>query len=284
MSTPNPVSRCLTLLSALAVWPACYTLGVYLVATLALELETPSGSTVAFLLLIAHICYLLDRVKLSDSRQDPADAIALPQRALLFAERSRLLRMLLIAEAILASIVGWWISTILVLIPLGALFGVHLYAGRAASPGAPRLKDLPALKSFFISSAHIALVVAVLWGNDHNLIEHPRARVLLSIAGLWLVVSADAILCDIDDAQSDALYATLSLPVLLGKARSWALAIFMLLIGSGLLFSINVHDRAILICVIGLTLSAGATLNMKNRRDLIDARLLPIALFALLLR
>ncbi|MFG0244443.1 MAG: UbiA family prenyltransferase [Phycisphaerales bacterium JB052] len=273
-----------TRLSHLALWPACYTLGIYLLAVLTLDLPAPDWQTVLYLLLVGHACYLLDRVKLSDDRQDPADAIALPNRALLFAERAGAIRIVLLIELLMAMVSGFLISPLLALIPLGALLGVQLYAGRAACPGKPRFKDLPALKSFFISSAHIALVVAVLWGNDHNLIEHPRGVVLLTIAGLWLIVSGDAVLCDLDDHDSDAMYGTRSLPVLLGNKGAWLVAQAMLALGGLMLMAHSKPDRLLMFCAAAIWISGYPTLFIKNRRDLIDARLLPIALIALLLR
>lgn len=271
-------------LSYLALWPACYTMGVYLLGIVALGLSAPDWSTIAFLLIVAHACYLLDRVKLSDDRQDPADAIALPDRALLFARNARLIRVALGVEFITASFVGWYISPALSLVPLGSLVCVHLYAGRAASPCKPRFKDLPALKSFFISSAHIALLVAVLWGNNHNLIEHPRFVVILSIVGLWLIVSGDAILCDLDDHDSDAIYGTRSLPVLIGNKWAWFVAQVMLGFGGVMLFIEGQPKGILIFCALAIWMSGFPTLCIKNRRDLIDARLLPIALMALLLR
>ncbi len=286
-SSVSPASRTIPVaaqLSYLALWPACYTLGMYLLAVVALGLPAPGWATTLYLLGVAHACYLLDRVKLSDQRQDPADAIALPDRALLFARHARPIRLGLMLEFWLASLVGWFISPTLALLPLGALLGVHLYAGRGASPGRPRFKDLPALKSFFISSAHIALVIAVLWGNDHNLIEHPRPVVILSMAAIWLIVSGDAILCDLDDRHSDAIYGTRSLPVLLGDARAWAFAQGMIALG-GLMLALEGKPGAVLIfCASAIWLSVLPTRGMKNRRDLVDARLLPIVLIALLLR
>lgn len=270
-------------LSYLALWPACYSLGAYLLGIVSLRLPAPSWPTTAYLLLVAHACYLLDRVKLSDTRQDPADALALPDRALLFARHARPVRAFLVAEFLLACVVGWWISPALSLLPLGALIGVHLYAGRGASPGKPRFKDLPALKSFFISTAHIALIVSVLWGNDHRLIEHPRTSVVLCIVGLWLIVTGDAILCDLDDHDSDALYGTRSLPVLIGNARGLAAAQILVVLGGLLLIAENQQSMLIL-CAAALWVSIVPTIFIKNRRDLVDARLLPIVLVALLLR
>ncbi len=270
--------------SELALWPACYTLGVYLLGVLGLGLPSPGWATVLYLLLIAHGCYLLDRVKLSDARQDPADAIALPDRALLYAQHARAIRAVLLLELCIASITGWLISPALSLIPLAALLGVQIYAGRGATPGKPRFKDLPALKSFFISSAHLALVVAVLWGNDHRLIEHPSSVVLLSLIGLWLIVSGDAILCDIDDHESDALYGTRSLPVLVGARFSWMSAQGLLLIGCVMLLLGGAHGPLQLILIASIFVCTLPTLRRKNRRDLVDARLLPLVLLALMMR
>jgi len=274
----------MTRLSHIALWPACYTLGVYLLIVYTLELPLPDWATVLFLLLVAHSCYLLDRVKLSDKRQDPADAIALPDRALLFAERSIQIRIMLFVELLIAMLSGFFISPLLVLIPLGALIGVQFYAGRGASPSKPRMKDLPALKSFFISSAHIALVVAVLWGQNHALIGHPEPIVLLSLLGLWLIVSGDAILCDLDDHRSDALYGTRSLPVLLGDTRAWLLAEGLIFLGCAMLLIRNQHPIEIVVVSVFVFASTLPTKRMKNRRDLVDSRLLPIVLLALLMR
>lgn len=271
-------------LSHLALWPACYALGVYLMAVVALGLPAPGWATTLYLLSVAHACYLLDRVKLSDQRQDPADAIALPDRALLFARHARAIRIMLMLEFWLASLVGWFISPALAMLPLGALLGVQLYAGRGASPGHPRFKDLPVLKSFFISSGHIALVIGVLWSSEHHLIEHPRAEMILSLTAIWLIVSGDAILCDLDDRHSDAMYGTRSLPVLLGNSRAWVLAQSMIVLGGLMLILEGKPDGVLLFCASAIWLSVLRTRIMKNRRDLVDARLLPIVLIALLMR
>ena len=260
-----------------------YTLGVYLLGTQTLSLPSPDWPTVCYILLVAHTCYLMDRVKFSDSRQDPADAIALPDRAILFSMHSKVIRAVLVAELVIATAAGFLISPTLILIPLAALIGVQFYAGRGAKPGSPRFKDLPGLKSFFISTAHLALVIAVLWGNDHRLIEHPRLPVILDILGLWLIVSADAILCDLDDRESDAIYGTLSLPVLLGSNQAWILAQLILLAGCIFLALESQYTIPSATLSSAVFLSTLPTRHMKNRRDLVDARLLPIVLISVLL-
>lgn len=284
MSTPGRPIPFTIRLSHLALWPACYTLGVYLLSVLALETDPPGGATVAYLLLVGHACYLLDRVKLSDSRQDPADAVALPERAMLYAQRARLFRWVLTLELLAAIGIGAGISPVLGLLPIGAMLGVHLYAGRGASPGHPRFKDLPSLKSFFIATAYLALVIAVLWGNGRHPFGELDARFGAALAGLWLIVCADAILCDLDDRPSDAFYGTRSLPVLLGHGDAWIIAQLMLMTGVTLM--VIPHRDPYLMLGVGLALwlSTLPTLRIKNRRDLVDARLLPVVLLALWVR
>lgn len=284
MSTHGRPIPFTTRLSHLALWPACYTPGVYLLSVLALETDPPGAATVGYLLLVGHACYLLDRVKLSDSRQDPADAVALPERAMLYAQRARVFRWVLTLELLAAIVLGAGISPLLGLLPIGAVLGVHLYAGRGASPGRPRFKDLPSLKSFFIATAYLALVIAVLWGNALHPFGEPDARVGVALAGLWLIVCGDAILCDLDDRPSDAFYGTRSLPVLLGHGDAWIVAQLMLMTGIALI--VIPHPDPYLMLGVGLALwlSTLPTLHMKNRRDLVDARLLPVVLLALLVR
>jgi 4-hydroxybenzoate polyprenyltransferase len=273
-----------SLLSHLALYPAAYTLGVYLLTVLSLNLRSPQWTTISFILIVAHACYLLDRVKLSDSRQDPADALALPDRALFFASHSTPLRVVCVVELIVSSVLGYLILPALALIPILSLIGVFVYAGRGAAPSKPRFKDLPTLKSIFIASAHLALAVGVAWSDNPSLIDHPRAHLVWILTGVWLIVCADAIICDLDDMDSDALYATRSLPVLIGSAGAWRSALAMLLIGGVCLLmpqTFALHQFCVSVMVV---LSAIPTIRRNNRRDLIDARLLLIVLVGLLMR
>jgi 4-hydroxybenzoate polyprenyltransferase len=261
-----------------------YTLGVYLLGVLSMGLPRPGWLTTTYLLIVAQACYLLDRVKLTDSRQDPADALALPDRALFFARHSSLLRIVCVVELLVSSVLGYLMMPMLALIPLCALIGVYTYAGRGASPSKPRFKDLPALKSFFIASAHLALMIVVAWGNTPDQADHLQLQTWWSLVGLWLIVSADAIICDLDDVESDALYSTRSLPVLIGSRYAWRSAITMLLAGVMCLLIPNAFAPRYVGLAVAILLTAIPTRAMKNRRDLIDARLLPVVIIAMLMR
>lgn len=278
---PNPIA---SILSHLAIYPALYTLGVYLLAILSLGYTNPGTITIAFILIVAHACYLLDRVKVSDANQDPADALALPDRALFFTRNASIIRLLLALELLVSITLGYLIAPPLAIVPLGALIGVYLYAGRGASPGDPRFKDLPALKSFFIACAHLALVIATLWGNDHDLLSFPRWVTIASLVGIWMIVSADAILCDLDDVESDAIYQTRSLPVLIGRNQAWVVAIMTLGLGCALLQVRDSLPFPMLLVGVLIWVSALPTQIRKNRRDLIDARLLPIVILGMVMR
>ncbi len=245
--------------------------------------SVPKPSSILYVLLCAQCCYLLDRVKISDARQDPADALALPVRAVLFSKHASRIRALILIELAICIGIGWIINPILVLIPLLALAVVQLYAGRKASPAStstrPRLKDLPGIKAFLIASGHIALSLVVLWSDHSFTLDENLQSKLLPILGAWLIVSADAMLCDIDDHDADLVYATQSLAVLLGPRSSWNWA-FILTIAGSILITFNPFAQSSSIAI-GITLSLGTLITLKNsnHRDLVDARLLPIVLF-----
>ncbi len=280
----SPTRRLNTLhrtLGYTALWPALYGLGVYLLATLTLDVRPPNARTIAYILLIGHACYLLDRVKISDQRQDPADAIALPERALLFSTHGRRIRLLIVLELLVSALVGWLLHPAMALVPIAALVVVHLYAGRGATPGDPRFKDLPALKAFMIASGHLALTVALLWANDHLFYEHLRWRAPVIAAGIWLVVSGDAVLCDLDDEHADRAYETNSLPVLLGPRRAWLLALAIITLGGGALCASYAHPAASGAVAALLVLSTLLTRTSPNQRDFVDARLLPTVLIGM---
>lgn len=269
-----------------AFWPALYVLGGYLLCAMALGVGVTKTLTVAFLLTCAHACYLLDRVKISDQRQDPADALALPERAMIFARHAARIRALLVVELLLSAALGWTLHPLLAAVPLTALIIVHLYAGRKATPGSPRFKDLPAIKAFVIASGHLALIGAVLWEANPELHEQLQWRHGLGLLGFWLIVSGDAVLCDIDDEPSDRVYQTRSLPVLLGVNRAWIAAACMLASGSALLLTAPGGRPG---AGMGLTqisallvLTTLASRRITNHRDFVDARLLPIVLLGLL--
>lgn len=274
-------SRFYRLLGYLAIWPAMYSLGVYALALLGtqgtLHLDTLST---AYILLCAHACYLFDRVKITDRRQDPADAIALPTRSLIFSRFAKPIRVLIGFELIAAMFAGWFIHPLLTCIPLLAMLVVHIYAGRGATPDAPRLKDLPALKAFIIACGHIALFLMVLWSNQQLKLDDIQLMDIIIFIGTWFIVAGDAVLCDVDDLDADRIYRTQSLAVIFGPHLAWLAALGLLSTGS--LFITLASESTIQMLALGATLvlSTIITRNNTNHRDLVDCRLLPIVLLA----
>tara|TARA_R110002072_G_scaffold42064_20_gene118658 strand:- start:84430 stop:85284 length:855 start_codon:yes stop_codon:yes gene_type:complete len=276
LSNPGHITRWYRGAGYAAIWPACYALGVLVLCAHLLEDAFPSPMVIVYVLVCAHSCYLFDRVKLSDSRQDPADAIALPDRASLFAQRSRSIRSVVFIEAIAATVLGYLIFPLLALIPIAALGVVHLYAGRGATPGDPRLKDLPGLKAFIIASGLLSLSIAILWSADHQMLSDLHLGDALGLAGVWLVVSGDAALCDVDDIQADSIYRTQSMAVLLGARSAWRIALALISAGAALMaFG---HPELVWLGV-ALVLSTILTMRNTNHRDFVDARLLALVLF-----
>jgi len=262
----------------IAVWPAMYALGVFILGTwLVLGTGVNSDSTV-YILLCAHNCYLLDRVKVTDRRQDPADALALPIRAFLFSRFSKPVRWIVGFELLASTLVGWRIHPLLAVIPLISCIVVHLYAGRGASPESPRLKDLPAIKAFMTASGHLALTFAVLWANQHDLLDHASWNMAATIFGLWFIVSGDAVLCDIDDHNADNRYSTKSLSVMLGTRSAWFTALGLIALGSFLIVFNPVAFSASIGIGATLVVTTLATQKNPNHRDFVDVRLLPIVL------
>jgi len=272
-------------LSHFAIWPTLYALGIYLFLTQSLPGEHRFESLPAlFIALCTHACYMLDRIKVSDNRIDQADAIALPGRAQSLFRHAHVLRRTIIAQLLAASVIGFMLHPMLTIIPLISLIAIHGYAGRTADPSKPRLKDLPACKPFFIATSHIALGVVVIWASAQSsqkistLIEQAPTTLLVNIS-LWLIVVGDAMLCDIDDLETDRLFSTRSFAVLFGNQRAWIIALACVSIGAALLGFTSAPARLAAFALVASTL---LTKNNTNHRDFIDARLLPIALLSLI--
>lgn len=286
MNQTSKYSSVNAFLSHFAVWPTLYALGIYVLMSRSLpDHQFPESLiAIAFIALCTHASYLLDRVKVSDDRLDEADAIALPERAQTLSSRAKGLRRLIIAELLVASIFGFMLHPILLLIPITASLAIHSYAGRSATPSRPRLKDLPGCKPFLIATSHVALALIVLWAPHLNqaffdqALAHPLGIIVPSLS-IWLIVVGDAMLCDIDDLEADRRFGTKSFAVLFGKQRAWIIATSLITIGSAGLILDTPHTRWVGFTLILTTLLTKAN---RNHRDFVDARLLPIALLSMI--
>ncbi|MCA9303354.1 MAG: UbiA family prenyltransferase [Phycisphaerales bacterium] len=237
-----------------------------------------------FVGLCAHGCYLLDRVKASDNRLDPADALAQPARFSFLSKHATLLRLLIVLGFMLNTAVGGWISPWLIPIPPLALGCVFFYAGRPPLADRPRIKDLPAVKAILIAGAHTALATATTLATIGTLEPIRSPAVLIPLAIIGTLVFADAILCDLDDHDADRAYNTQSIPVLLGRSPAWRLSMLAHLIA---ICTLMIHDRFTIGSLgfgFGIVATNLAFMRLRRQRDAVDARLLPLALLLVTLR
>ncbi len=288
MNRPPRHLDLLAQMSHFAIWPTLYAIGVYVLLSKSLPGEHHIGlMPVLFIAICTHASYLLDRVKTSDSRLDEADAVALPRRAQSLSRHTQAIRRFIGLELLVASAIGLALHPILTVIPLISLIAIHGYAGRTADPDKPRLKDLPACKPFFIATSHIALPVAVIWASPHSadslntLTDQTLATLsnAIIVMGVWFIVVGDAMLCDIDDLDTDRIFGTRSFAVLFGAQHAWLIAFVCVSAGSVLLGFAWAPSRWAAFALIASTL---LTRNSTNHRDFVDARLLPIALLTLI--
>lgn len=271
-------------LGHLAIWPVFYTVGVLVLAMDLLAARTVDWRACLFVGLCAHGCYLLDRIKASDARLDPADAIAQPERYGFLRTRSMGLRSLIVLDLLIASVLAFLIWEPLVPVPLIGAVCVHLYAGRPASAERPRLKDLPAVKGIMIAVAHTALAAATVIGITDSMRTFSEPTTLLSLAIVCLIVFADAVLCDLDDHDADRAFSTMSMPVLMGTSPAWILAFSVHLI-AGIVLIIHDHGSVgSILFACGVVAADALLTRVERQRDWVDARLLPLAILLIAFR
>jgi 4-hydroxybenzoate polyprenyltransferase len=214
-------------LGHLAVWVGLYVAGATVgFARLAGLPMAPAAIGAAFC--TATSVYLVDRVKLRDAWLDRADLEAHPARYAFLTRRTGLVRALAavlgVAGAGLAATLGAWAPLLVV----AAYGGVFVYAGRRAGTGR-RVKDLLLVKNFAVagSIAGFAGAMAMLGALARGWAwtESAPHDLLLGLVFLGGQVLADAVLCDLDDAESDRRFGTATVPAKYGRGAAWALAL-----------------------------------------------------------
>ncbi len=272
------ISATIRTLGHLALWPTLYAVGVLVLTDWFFTNTTPQWAAVCFVAFCAHGCYLLDRVKISDTRLDPADQLAQPTRYQFLISHARIMRLMILADLALATIAAAIFAPVLAWIPATALWCVHLYAGRASDVTNPRLKDFPAIKAFFIAGGHGALALAATLG-EHGFHTHqiPLAA-WISLIGIGAIVFGDAVLCDLDDHDTDQQFATKSLPVLFGSNGAWWIAIAAHALGVMVIGALNGWVLGLGVFGSVLLMTDGLFRIFPRQRDAVDARLLPLVI------
>ncbi len=260
----------------LSIWQTLYAGGLAILIWHALGLgASPDPARLAAVLLGSHSMFLLDRVKPAASLLDPADAEADPRRHGLIRRWGTPLRLLALASlfaglGVALAFVSWIAA---VAIAAGAL-GVLAYAGRRPSErGVSRLKDVPIVKNAFVGIGLTALVLAcVLPGAfiDTGLLS----RVLPAAV---LLVTADAILCDIDDIGADRRFRVGSIAALWGaRIARWTAFIVTGLAAAALASAPQLlagHARAAWAIALVTTTGALAFAPLSRVKSLVDLRL-----------
>lgn len=242
------------------------TAGLWL-AALSAGVGTPWRGA-AFVFLTAQACYLFDRVKSSAGRLDPADAAAQPERFMALAAHQRAARAWVAIGLLGAAVIGWSVAWWLGLAPLAGAAAVWWYAGRPAGRRA-RPKDRPGAKAAMTAGAHGTLAGAVLVGMTAAGVLRAGLAVAMILGPL---VFADAVVCDLDDLETDRAFGTRSLPVSLGVSAAWAVAVTGWGVSAGGACALAPGAGAAAYGVM-LVLTGGLIAAARRRRDLVDARL-----------
>lgn len=285
----RPHSFALAAASHLAVWPGAYLVGA--VACLAqvagvdaLVSTRAAIISAGFVFCTAAAVYLLDRVKLRDRWLDPADAQAHPDRYAFISTHTKLVRWLIVILLAKAAILGFLLFEWAAVIPLIAVTGVLIYAGRPRA-ARPRPKDILLLKNAYVAlgitgfSLLVVLAAATPQSGFADLWHGALAHLLpltLSCAHLFVRVLADAILCDLDDEAADRSFGTDTLPNQLGRARAWNIAFAMRLCAAAALLltpALPFWPRVVWASVTVASSIALRLIAPIRVRDWVDARL-----------
>ena len=287
--TIKPQDSWLRIAGHLAVWAVAYAVGVAVV--LGAFLDRPIGGLgLVYVMLCGHGGYVLDRVKFRDVDLDPADLMAEPGRHGYLRRRAGWLRILMVVEWVGAAAVGAVISPVLGGVVLGGVLAGYLYSGWR--PGkVSRLKDVAGLKAGLVSCAVVGLgLFAVLGESIGAGFGWVGGLDWVAVGGVVLVVCGDAVVCDLDDRESDGAYLTRSVPVSIGSRGAKIVAAVLLVLGSVVLAAWSPADqvrmRALfggLIAVSGIGIMRRPTsYGLGGRRDWIDGRMLVVALVVVL--
>lgn len=252
--------------------------------------------------------YLLDRVKLADAWLDPADRAAHPDRFAFLGVRSKLVRLFALVLGLIAMVIAATVHPIAIsFVPLAGL-GVLLYAGlpRAAlhpakTGQAPRrsrrVKDVLLVKNIAVAACITGFVgLLVLLDSTPpgqatmmvTIAERDGIGLLSGVLFVFGIVLADAVMCDIDDADADREHGTATIPGRFGTKTAWLVAgglhvlacLVVLLVANN---GASTHARQIWASLVLASFVLVAVWRPKKLRDLIDARLAVLAIIASIL-
>ena len=227
---------------------------------------------------IAWMAHVVDRAKVLRRWHDPADRMVNPAReAWVIQHRTPLLAwaaVLSLAAATLAVLIDVWL---VLLVPCG-FAAVVVYGSRPSESRRTRPKDVLIAKNALTGLAYATLIGAVLWAALPD-----KGELWISLSVVMMLVTADAILCDIDDRLSDANYGTTTVVVLAG--RRCATLVSAVLYAGGIALWLVLGERATgsIAFTLGMAFSGLAIARLRRLRTPIDLRGGVVGLCALLL-
>ena len=288
----NALRRAFTMLGYLAVWNALYAAALLVAATHLLNLaHEPFAIAGAFFMALG--VFLLDRVKPRDSLLDPADEAANPGRFAFHRAHAKTLRAFIVISVMTGAACMLLANRpIAAILAIFAPIGVLMYGTLRPHTGV-RLKDRPIRKNLSVGLALACFALLIALGPtlrlDPSIVLHRAPEELCVFAWIVVVVFADAALCDLDDAESDARFGTRTLANTLPARRLWLLALVAQIIGAPLAFWGAALSGASTPFVIAwwaiappISLVLLRAIRPARVRDLIDARFALIGAVALL--
>ncbi len=196
---------------------------------------------------------------------------------------ARPIRTAAVVLAFAAAAVGWSIHPGLPLLVPAAHLGVLAYA---SLPTSVRRKNRLFLKNLAVAASIAALLAIVLVVALPGDWRWPPLAVVVIF--LLLQVFADAMLCDIDDAESDRRFGTRTIPNTFGVRVTWRLALALsigaqvVLLAGAAAGQLDVGASAWLAASLMVTLLLLAWWRPRPVRDAVDLRL-PVAVAVVLL-
>ena len=197
----------------MSFWSACYVGGCTLLAGVLLRVDHLVLPVVTAFLIATQV-YTLHRLRRAGSQ--PGNPT--PRSAYILDHRRSLL-VLIVCSGAGAVITAWFVHPLAEVFVFGAPLGTIIYA--IGHPGR-QVRDVMVVKNVMVSvSISVLATGLVLLGSG---IEPMSSSVL--VVGMFLagMVFADAMLCDIDDTESDARTSTSTIPRVVGIGRTLLVA------------------------------------------------------------
>ncbi|MAB82346.1 MAG: hypothetical protein CMJ24_02780 [Phycisphaerae bacterium] len=197
----------------LSFWSACYVGACTLLAGAFLE-TGPLVIPACAAFLIALQVYTMHRLRRATSHAASSTA-----RSVFIVRHRRMMVATTAISGVAAAIVAWFVHPLAEIFVFGAPVGTILYAiGRRGM----QVRDVMVLKNAMVGvSISVLSIGLVLLGS----VDVPGWGPVL-VVGLFLggVVFVDAMLCDIDDIESDSITSTCTVPRFAGIGRTLATA------------------------------------------------------------